>query len=87
MESTKQTVGAMSKALPEEVWIKVGGKPSIFILAFSVLQILSNVHVFYNEYEISESYQVWSFEMHSGQCGSRLKKKVASNFSYIYKRV
>jgi len=30
MESTKQTVGAMNKALPEEVWIKVGGKPSTF---------------------------------------------------------
>lgn len=30
VESTKQTVGAINKALPEEVWIKVGGKPFIF---------------------------------------------------------
>uniref|UniRef100_A0A8B9MV75 Uncharacterized protein n=1 Tax=Accipiter nisus TaxID=211598 RepID=A0A8B9MV75_9AVES len=32
IESTKQTVDAMNKALPEEVWIKVGGKPFIFFL-------------------------------------------------------
>lgn len=26
IESTKQTLGSRSKALPEQVWIKVGGK-------------------------------------------------------------
>lgn len=27
IESTKQTLGSRNKALPEQVWIKVGGKP------------------------------------------------------------
>lgn len=27
IESTKQTVGSRNRALPEQVWIKVGGKP------------------------------------------------------------
>lgn len=27
VESTKQTLGGRNKALPEQVWIKVGGKP------------------------------------------------------------
>lgn len=43
VESTKQTVGAINKALPEEVWIKVGGKPFIFFSLSFLLVFKSNV--------------------------------------------
>lgn len=41
MDSTKQAAGAMNKALPEEVWIKVGGKPLLFSLLSFGFQIYS----------------------------------------------
>jgi len=43
IEPTKQALGSMSKALPEEVWIKIGGKPFIFFSLSFLLAFKSTI--------------------------------------------
>lgn len=87
VESTKQTVGAINKALPEEVWIKVGGKPFIFF-SLSFLLVLKSKFFFWicvfsgiNMILVSVGGEVFMAEMLYRQHGARFLQKSSTPLS------